>query len=393
MADEPAVMPTYGRYPLTLVRGEGMRVYDEFGREYLDFAGGLGTMPLGHSHPGWLEAVYKQSDLLTMVSNLFFTHPQAELAARIAGAMDMGETQVFFGNSGAEANEAALKIVRKWGLPQGRTKIVALEGSFHGRTIATLAATGQPAKREKFEPLLDWFEFVPPEDAGALDGAIGEDAAAVLVEPVMGEGGVIPLSDEFLRAAREISESRGVLLVCDEVQSGIGRCGAWRASSLAGVTPDIATFAKGLGGGLPIGAAVARRELAFAAGEHASTFGGGPLVSAAALAVLSAIEEEHLLENAAVLGERIMGELRIGLEGQPLVSEVRGRGLMIGIDLLSPAAKEVVLALIDKGVLSTEASSNVVRLTPPLIVGEPDADTAIDAVVAAIAKVSEEVAG
>ena len=381
-------MPTYSRYPVTLVRGDGMLVFDDAGCEYLDFAGGLGAMPLGHSHPRWREAVKRQADMLTMVSNLFFTHPQAELATRLAEVIDIGDAQVFLCNSGAEANEAALKIVRRWGNPQGRARVVALDGSFHGRTIATIAATGQPAKRAAFEPLVDWFEFVPPNDVSALDAAIGDATAAVLLEPVMGEGGVIPLRDDYLRAARSLTSERGALLVADEVQSGSGRCGAWRASSLAGVTPDVVTLAKGLGGGLPIGATIARSELSFASGEHASTFGGGPVPCAGALAVIDVIEEEGLLENARRQGSAITGVLETVLDDQPLVTEVRGKGLLIGVELAEPKAKSVVLALIESGMLATEASPNVVRLSPPLIVTTPHAQTAVEMLAAAIDRVA-----
>lgn len=385
---EASVMPTYARYPITLVRGEGMLVYDDAGGEYLDFAGGLGAVPLGHSHPRWREAVKRQADMLAMVSNLYFTHPQAELAARLTEVIDIGDVRVFLSNSGAEANEAALKIVRKWGNPQGRTRIVALEGSFHGRSIATIAATGQPAKRAAFEPLLDWFDFVAPNDLEALDAAIGDTTAAVLLEPVMGEGGVIPLSDEYLQAARSLTSERGALFVADEVQSGSGRCGAWRASSLAGVTPDVVTLAKGLGGGLPIGATIARSELSFAAGEHASTFGGGPVPCAGALAVIDVIEDKGLLENARRQGSAIMGVLETVLDDQPLVSDVRGKGLLIGVELAEPKAKGVVLALIESGMLATEASPNVVRLSPPLIVTTPQVQTAVEMLAAAIDRVA-----
>ena len=374
---EPCVMPTYGRYPLVLVRGEGTRVWDDDGREYLDFAGGLGTMPLGHSHPRWIEAVSAQARELTMVSNLYFTRPQADLASLIAERFDIGEAQVFFANSGAEANEGALKIARKWGLASGRTKIVALSGSFHGRTVATLAATGQPGKRAAFEPLLDWFEFVEPNDVDALDAAVGPGTAAVMLEPVMGEGGVIPLDHDYLRAVRRITSERGALLIADEVQSGVGRCGAWRASQLSDVSPDVFTLAKGLGGGLPIGAVVSRTELAFAPGDHASTFGGGPVVCAGGVATLGVIEAEGLLDNALNQGEEIRRALRDAFEDDDRVVDVRGRGLLIGIELAEPRAREVIDALMANGILATEAGSAVVRLSPPLIVHAEDAQEAV----------------
>ncbi len=386
LAGESFVMPTYVRYPITLVRGEGMRVFDAEGREYLDFAGALGAMSLGHGHPRWREAVRSQADRLALVSNLYATEPQAELASRLAELLPIDDARVFFSNSGAEANETALKLVRKWGLARGRTKIVALDGSFHGRTVATLAATGQPPKRAAFEPLLDWFIHVPAGDARALDAAVGSDTAAMLLEPVLGEGGVRPLGDGFLRDAREVTAERGCLLVADEVQSGIGRCGEWLAISAAGVIPDVVSLAKGLGGGLPIGATLARSELAFAPGDHASTFGGGPIPCAAALAVLSIIEEEDLLANARVQGERLRAAIS-GLAARGLVAEVRGRGLLIGVELTGPIAHDVVLAMIDEGVLATEAGPEVVRLSPPLSVTPEHADVAVGALAAALGRV------
>ncbi len=368
---EAFVMPTYGRYPLTLVRGEGTVVYDDRGSGYLDFAGGLGALSLGHAHPSWLRAVSEQAATLGLVSNLFSTEPQASLAQRLAELLPIPQGRVFFCNSGAEANEAALKLVRKWGLPRGRSKIVAMEGSFHGRTIATLAATGQPPKRAAFEPLLDWFVHVPAGDPKALASALADDVAAVLLEPVLGEGGVRPLPIAYLRAARELCDRSGALLVADEVQSGLGRCGDWLAISHAGVVPDVVTLAKGLGGGLPIGACVGRAGIAFAPGDHASTFGGGPVPCAAALAVLETIERDGLLENAREMGDLLRLELERAKSEKDAV-EVRGRGLLVGVELPGSIANDVVLAMIRRGVLATEAGPNVVRLSPPLIVSSDD---------------------
>ena len=385
---EPAIMPTYGRYPLRLVAGEGVDVFDARGRRYLDFAGGLGASPLGHKHPAWREAVHAQVDRLAMVSNLYQTEPQVRLAERLAIITDLPGAQVFFSNSGAEANEAALKLVRKWGNARGRPRVVALEGSFHGRTVATLAATGQPSKRAAFEPLVDWFVHVPPDDVSSLETAVGDDTAAVMLEPVLGEGGVRPLSDGFLRAARELTSARGALLVADEVQSGLGRCGSWLAIWHADVMPDVVTFAKGLGGGLPIGATVASSEIAFAPGDHASTFGGGPIPCAAGLAVLATIERDRLCENATHQGDRLRDKLGAFVE-RGLVEEVRGRGLLVGIDFGRPRAHEVALALIDEGLLVTEAGENVLRMSPPLIVNETQVDEALGALAAVLERLVE----
>lgn len=381
---EAFVMPTYPRYPVTPVRGRGSLVWDEEGREYLDFTGGLGVLVLGHCHPVWVEAVSKASETIGLVSNLYATPPQAELAAKLASVLPVPDARVFFCNSGAEANEAAIKLVRKWGLPQGRSAIVALEGSFHGRTVATLAATGQPAKRAAFEPLVDWFRHIPPADIGALAGALDAgDVAAVLLEPVMGEGGVRPLPDDYLRRARELCDRSGALLVADEVQSGMGRCGDWAAVSHADVEPDVVTLSKGLGGGLPIGAMAARAEVAFGPGDHASTFGGGPVPAAAALAVVETIEKEGLLERSVEIGRRLVdGVLASAPAGT--VEEIRGRGCLWGFDLGARDAHAVTIELLERGVLASTAGPSIVRMSPPLVASDDDCDRAIDALAASL---------
>jgi acetylornithine/N-succinyldiaminopimelate aminotransferase len=386
---EASVMATYGRYPLTLVRGEGTRVWDEAGRDYLDFAGALGVSVIGHSHPAWARAVHDQVDRLDMVSNLFTTEPQAWLAQRLADLLPVPDARVFFCNSGAEANEAAIKLVRRWGLPQAKPVIVALDGSFHGRTLTALAATGQPAKRAAFEPLVDWFRFTAPNDIAALDVALTPDVAAVYLEPVMGEGGVIPLTDAFLQAARALCTERGALLVADEVQSGMGRCGDWLAISRAGVVPDIAVLAKALGGGLPIGALIAPAALSFEIGEHASTFGGGPIVCAGALAVLDVIEDEGLLTRADDIFARLGAALTAAAGPTGVLTDLRGRGCLLGMQLSSPIANDVVLALIRHGVLASSAGPDVVRMSPPLTATDAEVDEAAEAIGAALADVLE----
>ncbi len=363
-----AVMPTYARHPLTLVRGRGSTLWDDAGNEYLDFASGIAVTAIGHAHPRWVEAVADQASMLAHVSNLWSTEPQEQLARRLT-ALAGFPSSVFFANSGAEANEAALKIARKHGRTHARDTVVALEGSFHGRTFATLAATGQPAKRAPFEPLVEGFVHVPPGDVDALDRAIGDRTAAVLMEPVLGEGGVVPLEPDYLLAARELCTARGALLMFDEVQTGVGRTGAWFAfQRIAGLEPDVVTLAKGLGGGLPIGACVARPEVAFAAGEHASTFGGGPIQCRAALAVLDVIEDERLLANCAERGR----QLTDGLAAAGLPAGVRGAGLLIGVAFGRPVAGAIVRSLLRRRVLVTEAGPGVVRISPALSVGEEE---------------------
>jgi len=384
--NERAVMPTYARYPVMLVRAAGTRVWDADGRELLDFAGALGVSAIGHSHPAWVAAVRDQLDTLDMVSNLFATEPQAALAARLAALMPVPDARVFFCNSGAEANEAAIKLARKHGLAAGKPSIVAVEGSFHGRTTAALAATGQPDKREAFEPLVDWFRFVPPGELDALDVAMTPEVGAVVLEPVMGEGGVRPLVGEYLRGARALCDERGALLVADEVQSGIGRCGDWAALQHAGVEADVLTLAKALGGGLPIGAMLARAPIAFGPGDHASTFGGGPVVCAGAIAVLDTIERDGLLEHARAIGEALPAAFLAAAPADAVV-EARGRGCLWGFQVARPAANDIVLAMIEEGVLASSAGLDVVRVSPPLTASENDVARAARAFGAAVATV------
>jgi predicted acetylornithine/succinylornithine family transaminase len=373
-----ALMPTYKRYPVTLVRGEGLRVTDDAGRTYLDFAGGIACVPIGHAHPRWVAAVRDQVGTLTHVSNLFATVPQQRLADRLVSLAGFG--RVFLCNSGAEANEAALKIARRCGAPQGRVKVVALQGSFHGRTFATLAATGHPEKHVPFEPLPEGFVHVPPGDAAALSAAVDDRTAAVLLEPVLGEGGVIPLSSEYLRLARRLCDDRGALLLFDEVQTGVGRTGTWFAFQGVDVTPDVFTLAKALANGLPIGAAVARDDLAFGPGDHGSTFGGGPVPCAGALAVLDVIEDEELMKNATAMSERLRTGLAQTLGEVGLDTSPRGRGLLVGVPVAPAAtASSVILALLRRGFLTTEAGGNVVRCTPPLTVDAESVDAFVHA--------------
>jgi len=378
------LMPTYARLPVTLVRGEGCRVWADDGAPYLDLLGGLGALSLGHAHPRWVAAVTDAASTIGMTTNLVTTLLQARLADRLASITSVDDATVFLCNSGAEANEALLKLVRKNGLAAGRPVVLALDGSFHGRTIATLAATGQPAKRVPFEPLVDWIRFIAPGDVAALDAALAPgDVGAVLLEPILGEGGVVPLAPEYLRAVRARCNTSGALFAADEVQTGSGRTGRWLALEAAEVRPDVVALAKALGGGLPIGAVVARADLAFGPGEHGSTFGGGPVPCAAALAVLDTIEAEGLLANVAAMGALLRDEVaRLAPAGA--LAEVRGDGLLCGFRMHGSTAPAVVEASLARGVLASTAGPDVVRCTPPFTIGPDEIDEGAKALAAAL---------
>ncbi|WP_327303962.1 acetylornithine transaminase [Streptomyces sp. NBC_01298] len=369
------MMDTYGTPALALVRGEGSTVWDEDGRAYTDFTGGIAVNALGHAHPALVAAVREQVARLGHVSNLFVSEPAVALAERLLALLDR-PGRVFFANSGAEAVEAAFKIARRTGRPH----LVATEGGFHGRTMGALALTGQPPKRAPFLPLPGEVTHVPYGDTEALRAAVTEQTAAVVLEPLQGEAGVVPAPPGYLRAAREITRATGTLLVLDEVQTGIGRTGHWFAHQAEpGAEPDVITLAKGLGGGLPIGATVAFGAAAglLTPGQHGSTFGGNPVACAAGLAVLETIEKEGLLAHAARVGER----LRLGVEAlhHPLVREVRGAGLLLGIALAEPVAARVQRAAQDAGFLVNAAGADVVRLAPALTLPQERADALLAA--------------
>jgi predicted acetylornithine/succinylornithine family transaminase len=364
-ADRGAVLPTYARADLTVVRGEGCRVWDDERRSYLDFGAGIAVVGLGHRHPAVTEATHAQLDRLWHASNLYWTEPMLRLAGLLSDRV--GGAQAFFCNSGAEANEAALKVARK---ATGRSRVVALDGGFHGRTYGALSATGQPGKWEGFGPLVPGFSFARPNDVESLEAAVspGGELAAILLEPVLGEGGVVPLEEGFVRAASEIAREVGALLCVDEVQSGLGRTGTFFAYEQLGVEPDLVTLAKGLGNGLPIGALLVREGVADAIGpgDHGSTFGGNPVAAAAACAVVEAIDDA-LLENVVARG----AQLEAGLAELSGVREVRGRGLLLA-GLLDRDAAQVVDECRGRGLLVLTAGPDVLRLLPPLVVSEAE---------------------
>jgi acetylornithine/N-succinyldiaminopimelate aminotransferase len=353
------LLPTYARAEVTFVRGDGCRLWDSAGREYLDFGGGIAVVSLGHCHPTPLAAAHEQLERLWHASNLYRTEPAEALAARLSERF--GGAQAFFCNSGAEAIEAALKYARK---ATGKHGVVALEGSFHGRTFGALSATGQPSKRAAFEPGVPGARFVAPNDVEALRAAVDDDVGLILLEPILGEGGVVPLDAEFVAAAAELPP----LLALDEIQTGIGRTGSFFAFEQLGVRPDLVTLAKGLANGLPIGALLVAEEAAgaFEPGDHGSTFGGNPVSCAAACAVMDAIDDRLLAnvrEQSAVL--------RDTLASLPGVLEVRGRGLLLGAVVDRPAA-DVVTACREGGLIVLTAGDDVVRLAPPLTVEAED---------------------
>lgn len=359
------MMDNYGTPPVALASGDGAVVTDVNGKTYLDLLGGIAVNILGHRHPAIIEAVTAQLNTLGHVSNLYATEPGVALAEALVGHLGT-HARVFFCNSGAEANEVAFKISRL----TGRTKVVAAQNAFHGRTMGALALTGKPAAREPFEPLPGDVTHVPFGDVDALAAAVGDDTAAVFLEPIMGEGGVVVPPAGYLAAAREITSRHGALLVIDEVQTGVGRTGTFFAHQHDGITPDVVTLAKGLGGGLPIGACLAIGPTAelMTPGMHGSTFGGNPVCAAAACAVLRVLDDDDLCNNADAMGTI----LAHGIESarHPLVDYVRGRGLLRGVVLTAPHAKAVELAARDAGFLVNAAAPDVVRLAPPLIITE-----------------------
>ncbi|HET6754731.1 MAG TPA: acetylornithine transaminase [Jiangellaceae bacterium] len=372
---EHSLMNTYGPPRRVLVRGEGCYVWDEDGRRYLDLLGGLAVNVLGHGHPALVAAVTEQLRTLGQVSNFFATPLQVALAERLLEISCADGGRVFFANSGTEALEAAFKMARR----TGRSAIVAATGGFHGRTMGSLALTGKPAIREPFAPLPGGVVHVPYADVDALAAAVDADTAAVVLEPIQGEAGVRVPPAGYLRAARQITSRHGALLVLDEVQTGVGRTGEWFAFQHDGVRPDVVTVAKGLGGGFPVGACLGFGRAAdlLGPGSHGSTFGGNPVAAAAGLAVLETVERDGLLDNVNKVGD----QLRRGVEslGEPLVAGVRGRGLLLAIELTAPVATQAAAAALDAGFIVNAVSSDALRLAPPLVLSGDQVESFVGA--------------
>lgn len=374
------VINTYGDRRLALVRGEGVHLWDAEGKQYLDLFAGIAVVNLGHCHPGVTEAIRRQAGTLVHVSNLYYIQPQVELAKLLSE--HSFASRWFFCNGGADANEAAIKLARRYWAEKGTPKpsIITAEQSFHGRTLTTITATGQPKYHKGFEPLTPGFTYVPFNDVTALENAITPDVGAVLLEPIQGEGGVRVPDGDYLRKVRALCDEKKVLLILDEVQTGLGRTGKLFAYEHAGITPDIITLAKALGNGVPIGAMGCTDEAAsgFSVGSHAATFGGNPLSTAAALATLTELAEPAFLEQVAQVSAYFMGRLSELASKHAQIKEIRGKGLMIGIELTNPAGP-VVARMLDEGIICGPAGPNVLRFVPPLIIQEEHIDTAVAA--------------
>ena len=376
-AASPHVMPTYGRLPIALERGQGCRVWDVNGKEYLDALAGIAVNTLGHNHPKLVPALQEQLTRLIHTSNYYHVPGQEILATLLTERAKM--TNVFFCSTGLEANEAALKIARRYGVGKGieRPEIVVYDHAFHGRSIATMSATANPKVREGFGPLLDGFVRVPPNDLAALEQATANNPniVAVMMEPIQGEGGLHPMRIEYLQQVRQMCDARGWLLILDEVQTGIGRTGKWFCHQWANIVPDVMTLAKGLGSGVPVGAVVAHQAAAHVlqAGNHGSTFGGNPLAMCAGIETLRIMEQERLLEHTVQVGSHLKAALQQALGGIQGVVEVRGQGLIIGIELAKPCGALLARG-VEAGLLFSVTSETVVRLVPPLILTVAEAD-------------------
>lgn len=381
-------MMSAGRLPVTLVRGDGTRVWDDDGNAYLDFVAGIASDSLGHCHPVIVDAIKSQGETLLHVSNYFYTLPQLELADAVLEASGM--SRIFFCNSGAEATEGAIKIGRKWGMTrkEGAYEIITMEQSFHGRTLASVSATGTPRYSEPFRAV-DGFRHVPFNDVDAVRTAVGPQTAAILVEPLQGEGGVNVAADGYLAALREICDEHNLLLMLDEVQTGIGRTGKMFAWQHENVQPDVMALAKGLGSGVPIGAIVANeRGDILEPGDHGTTFGGQPFTCAVANATVRHILQEDIPAQAAAKGERLMNDLRALQDRHPVISEVRGQGLLVAVEFSSDIGPALVAAIRERGMLCNVVKPNTLRLVPPLTVSDDELTEAVAIINAALDSVS-----
>jgi len=376
---DKVIAKTYKRFPIVITKGNGCSLWDTEGKKYIDFVSGIAVCNLGHAHPKISEALSKQADILLHVSNLYYTEPQIELACKLTE--NSFADRVFFCNSGAEANEAAIKLARKYFKDKGeqeRYRIVTMEKSFHGRTMATLSATGQDKIRKGFEPILEGFDYIPFNDIDALQKSIGSSTCAVLLEPIQGEGGVRCPDPDYLKAVRRLCDEAKILLIFDEIQTGMGRTGKFFAYEHFGIEPDIMTLAKALANGLPIGAMLAREEVAeaFAPGTHASTFGGTPIITAASIQVVKVLLEEELIPHCKKMGEYFKEKLS-GLKAKhESIADVRGMGLLLGMKL-NVEGESIVKSCMEKGFLINCIQGNILRFIPPLIVEKEEIDALV----------------
>jgi acetylornithine aminotransferase/acetylornithine/N-succinyldiaminopimelate aminotransferase len=378
--DEQCCIHNYGRLPFAFSRGEGAKLWDINGKEYLDFLGGIAVVLLGHSHPKITEAITRQAQTLIHTANIFYIEPQVQLAQRLSELS--GGMRALFCNSGTEANEAAIKLARKYQskFDASKFEIISVTDSFHGRTYGALAATAQPKYQEGFGPMPEGFRYVERANIDALESAICDKTAAVILEPVQGESGVWPLSNEYLQRARQLCDQHKALLIFDEIQSGMGRTGKFFAHEWAGVKADIISLAKGLANGIPIGAVLATDEVAqaFVPGSHGCTFGGNFLSCAAALATLDVLRDENLMENATNVGAYFVDQLNQWKSQSNAITEVRGRGLMVGVTLAKPIGRKVLLAALEEGLVLNAVGDSYLRFLPPLTINDTDVDLAME---------------
>lgn len=377
----------YGRMPLLLKEGKGSRVWDSEGKEYIDVLGGIAVNSLGHCHPNVVNAVKEQVEKLMHCTNIYYIEPQAKLEKLLLDNCDMD--RALFINSGTEAVESAMKLARKWGNKNGKNgEIITMEGSFHGRSLASVSATGQKKYRKGFDPLPEGFKIIPFNDLDAVRGAIDDSTCAIMVEPVQGEGGIVPAEKEYLKGLREICDKNNILLIFDEIQCGMGRTGHLFAYQGFDVVPDIITIAKSLGGGFPIGALLAKEKVAsaFENGDHGTTFGGNPLATASAYASVSTLIDENLPERAKKTGKFLMELLKKEQQKSKHIKEIRGKGLMVGI-VLDQEGKEIVPAMMKRGVLANCTAKNVIRFVPPLNISEEDLEKAVNVLMESIKEV------
>ncbi len=389
LENDSYLMKTYERPPITFIKGDGVKLFDSNNKEYIDALSGIAVVSVGHSNKKVSDAIKEQSLKIQHVSNLFYNEPMLLLAKKLVEKTPQKDYKVFFSNSGAESNECAIKLARLWGSKRGKNEIIAANGSFHGRTLGALSATGQPDKWKGFKPLLDGFKFSDFNNLNSFKKNINEKTAAIMLEPIQGENGVIPAEEEFLKGIRELCSKKDILLILDEVQTGIGRTGSWFCFNNYNIEPDIFTLAKALGNGLPIAASLAKKEIAdkFSPGHHGTTFGGGAIVAAASLATLDFIEEQNLISQIKEK-ETLFKDLLFEISE---IEEIRGKGLMLGILLKEKKSKEITNKALELGLIVNSIRDNIIRITPPLIISKEEIIKVVEILKTAIKHVYKKI--